>query len=644
MTSPTTSVPTSSSGQSSSLAINALLGGDKWGASVGTGTNLTYSFPWTTSTSATFTGQNNVGSYSSLNEPTATYHYGLSATEQTAARGAMATWSNVTNLSFSEVAESSTNVGDIRFGWTSAANGNAWGWANYPNSYWPSGGDIWISNTVTSTDWSVGSYNYTSLIHELGHALGLKHPFEDSPILSGSQDSTQYSVMSYTEHPHNLFVRVTQGSNGSVSLKSYNVQPDTPMLYDMAAMQYLYGANQSYKTGNDVYTFDSNTPFLRTIWDASGTDTISVSNFTKGCIIDLQAGHFSKISIASDSTAGYNWNSTPPVATYDGTDNLAIAYGCVIENAIGGSGNDTLIGNDGNNSLTGGAGNDALSGGVGNDTALYAGVRASYTITATSTGYTIVSATEGQDTLSGVEFATFSDQTLTLSTATSTSTTTPTTTTSTLTGTSANDTFSSGTGNHAIDGGAGRDTVSYSGIRASFSLSKTSTGFSLSATQGGATDTLQNVERLKFTDGNGIALDTGATQAGGQTQLLLGAVLGKDLVALKKPLIGGVIDLLDQGFTMQQLAGALMRLDIWGILANGGNASASNTQIANYLLTTVNKVAPDATTLASAALTLGFESGTSSQGNFLWHLAESAANQTQVGLVGLASTGLEFSV
>ena len=118
-------------------------------------------------------------------------------------------------------------------------------------------------------------------------------------------------------------------------------------------------------------------------------------------------------------------------------------------------------------------------------------------------------------------------------------------------------------------------------------------------------------------------------------------MLGKDLLATKKPLVGTGIDLFDQGYTLQQLSGAIMRLDIWGVLANGGQASATNTQIANYLLTTVNKAAPDAATLAAAVQAINTETG-AAQGNFLWHLAESAANQVQVGLVGLATTGLEF--
>jgi len=305
MTSPTSSSSTSSVGQATSLSINALIEGDKWGGVTGTGVTVTYSFPWTSSGTATFSGPNGIGNYSSRNEQNASSHYGLSTTEQAAARSALESWANVANIVFSEVAETSSNVGDIRFAWTSATyltstNVQAWGWAGYPNSTFPSGGDVWISTPTsgaTNPDWSAGSYNFQALIHELGHALGLKHTFEVSPVLPGEQNSRQYSVMSYTDHPHSLFVEVTHNANGSISWSSFNVEPDTPMLYDVAAMQYIYGANLSYKTGSDVYTFDPATPFFRTIWDAGGTDTISVSNFTKGCVIDLQQGHFSKITI-----------------------------------------------------------------------------------------------------------------------------------------------------------------------------------------------------------------------------------------------------------------------------------------------------------------------------------------------------------
>jgi hypothetical protein len=133
-----------------------------------------------------------------------------------------------------------------------------------------------------------------------------------------------------------------------------------------------------------------------------------------------------------------------------------------------------------------------------------------------------------------------------------------------------------------------------------------------------------------------------STPSAGQTVMLLGAVLPGKLVfdSSKQALLGAAIDLFDQGYSLQTLSGAVMRLPIWDILTQ--RAIPTSSDIATYLLTNVNGVAPDAPTLASAVAALNTETDFSTQGNFLWHLAESSANQTHVGLVGLASTGLAF--
>ena len=112
----------------------------------------------------------------------------------------------------SEVSDTRSNVGDIRVAWTSAAYGistgeQAWGWAGYPGA-WPSAGDVWISargSDTASQSWAAGSYNFEALMHELGHALGLKHPFEDSPTLAKSLDTRQYTLMSYTNPSNNVY-------------------------------------------------------------------------------------------------------------------------------------------------------------------------------------------------------------------------------------------------------------------------------------------------------------------------------------------------------------------------------------------------------------------------------------------------------
>ena len=351
--------------------LDALIEGAKWGGAVGTGTTLSYSFPWAAGGSAVFYGAPGNGAYSTLNEPAAAVVYGLNSIQQTAVSNTLLAWSNVANITFQATTDTSTNVGDIRIAFTSAtdAMGLAWGWTYTPNAFYPNSGDIWISTLqsgATDPDWSTGSYNYYSLIHEIGHSLGLKHPFEGVTQLPATLDNRQQTAMSYTDAANSDFGTITQYTSTSYSWSIAAIVPETPMVLDIAAIQHLYGANLNYRTGDDVYTFDPARPFYMAIWDAGGNDTIDVNNFSENCRIDLTPGSYSSIRILSDPLpAGVSAPGYTP--TYDGTDNLGIAYGAIIENAVGGSGSDTLIGNDAANSLDGGAGNDALYGGAGND-------------------------------------------------------------------------------------------------------------------------------------------------------------------------------------------------------------------------------------------------------------------------------------
>ena len=349
-------------------AINALLSGSAWGSWYSTNNTLeiSYSFPWTTNSTAVFSGYKG-SNYSTENQNTAAQKFGLDSKQIAAARLALQAWAEVANIRFNEINETSSSVGDIRIAFTSSIASGSWGGAYPPDSYWPYGGDVWISSRyASSSDWSIGSYNFEALMHEIGHALGLKHPFEGSTTLAAKLDDRAHTIMSYTDPANSLFLRVTTTDSGH-SYEAFNVSPETPMLYDIAAIQYIYGANTSFQTGDDTYTFATNDPFYKTLWDAGGDDTISVFNFTKACTIDLNPGHFSSITIESDSSSGINWQNTPPTPTYTGSDNLAIAYNCWIENAMGGSGNDTLIGNALANRLEGGAGDDNLYGNEGND-------------------------------------------------------------------------------------------------------------------------------------------------------------------------------------------------------------------------------------------------------------------------------------
>ena len=204
-------------------------------------------------------------------------------------------------------------------------------------------------------------------------------------------------------------------------------------------------------------------------------------------------------------------------------------------------------------------------------------------------------------------------------------------------GLAGNDILEGKAGDDSLDGGPGIDAAVFGVVRAAATVNRTATGHTVTSALEG-TDTLVDVERLKFSD-IGVALDVGVSQAAGQTVLLLGAALPGQLVydPSKQVLLGAVIDLFDAGYSLRDLSGAILRLPVWDVLT--GKAAPTHLDIANYLLTNVNGVAPDQATLDAAINALDTESF---QGEWLAGLAGSAANQLHVGLVGLMDSGLEF--
>lgn len=217
-------------------------------------------------------------------------------------------------------------------------------------AYYPPDGDIFISDIDDQTAAALYNTGWQTYIHELGHALGLRHPFDNSPFLDATLDTQQYTVMSYDPHP----------DQASLDLLVQE-WPATYMLYDIQALQSIYGANMNTRSGDTTYFGASGEyaladggKIVMTIWDGGGVDTIDASNQTNAVTIDLRPGHFSSIGAIAN--------------------NVAIALGvggstqsAWIENAKGGAAGDTMTGNDVANRLMGGGGNDALSGGGGND-------------------------------------------------------------------------------------------------------------------------------------------------------------------------------------------------------------------------------------------------------------------------------------
>ncbi len=207
----------------------------------------------------------------------------------------------------------------------------------------------------------------------------------------------------------------------------------------------------------------------------------------------------------------------------------------------------------------------------------------------------------------------------------------------TINGTAQDDLVSPRGGFDLVDGAGGVDTVVVEAWRSQFAISRegslTYVDTISSASGGGDQLRVRNVERLAFTDVK-VALDLSASQPAGQAALLIGAVMGRSTVLNNKELMGAGIGLFDQGFSMLDLSGAVMRLPIWDDLAGGH----SSEQIASFLLTRVNGKAPGGAELAAAVALL--DHGV--QGAFLAQLAVSNANLQSIDLVGLSNQGLVF--
>ncbi len=279
--------------------------------------------------------------------------------QKDAVREALLAWEVVANISFVEIPGSDTienNTANIAIGHAGSYFYPAAGLGVFPSpdyvnqlladlesnrtDYPRLEGDVLLDDYASEMQYlSPGDAGFWVGLHELGHALGLKHPFDDGgngrptfiDLGIGAKDVNTQTAMSYDTPATSL-------SDG------YSA---TPMLLDIQAIQRIYGANTTYHSTDNSYTLTDDGA-LRTLWDTGGNDWLDASNLGTGIQLNLEAGSINRFGFQSSVTA--------------------IAYGVSIENARGSFDADTLIGTSAANILEGGNGNDLLDGGAGTDT------------------------------------------------------------------------------------------------------------------------------------------------------------------------------------------------------------------------------------------------------------------------------------
>jgi len=243
----------------------------------------------------------------------------LTDNQKAAALAAFNYISAITNVKFTEDKTGNGNLQMGRYDMSAAAGGQAGmeGIANLPNNSAVVDKAFVFVNSASPGglgDSTSGSYGWAAMWHELGHAMGLKHPGNydagggsvNTPFLPTAKDNHQYSIMSYKDNGN------TKGANN----QSY-------MLYDVAALQYLYGVNDKGSTAvNGAFKFSNTGTTLSTIYSAKGTDKIDLTGITRSSVVNLNAGTFSSINqLKPNSTSN---------TSYSGNSNVSIAFGSKI--------------------------------------------------------------------------------------------------------------------------------------------------------------------------------------------------------------------------------------------------------------------------------------------------------------------------
>lgn len=313
---------------------------------------------------------------------------GMNAGQKQAVVSAMSYLSSLINVTFVE----DGNNPDIVFGTNDQANSA--GYSHYPLGNGGNPTVLMLDNvaqgqpTNTSSELQdKTSYGWHTLVHELGHAMGLKHPGSynagggrtPGPYLSSAKDHRGNTVMSYRDAPGSANVSASATNNGY----SYSYSSVTPIGYmtlDIAALQYLYGAKTS--TNAPAIAVNDNRQAFETVWAPNGV-SLSAAATTRSNIFDMRPGGYSSIAVMSSADLAEKYrqqfrqqgvddakaqgfagslvnNKNLKGKFYDGRNTLGLAFGSRYTSVSGGGGSDRFYAGLYSAEVNGGAGVDTL--------------------------------------------------------------------------------------------------------------------------------------------------------------------------------------------------------------------------------------------------------------------------------------------
>ena len=341
---------------------------------------------------------------------------GLSSSVANLYREAFKIYGEVLGIDFVETTASNADflIGDDEGGYQAYSSSSVYTSTREIAQTWIQVSSSWTNYYGTGYN----SYSWQTIIHEIGHSLGLGHQGDYNGSASYgvdelySNDSWQVSMMSYFDQNENTSTtgdKVFLATPGSVDWLALNNLYSTYGYGTSNAFTgdtvYGYGTNIS-STTSDIYSQMSSLipDMMYTISDGGGIDTLNFSNFSDNQTIDLRSTDVTSTTLYLSSIAGV-------------TNNLCIASGSTVENAYSGSGSDTIIGNSSDNIIYSGSGNDTITGGLGDDTingeggtdyAVYNSIFSDVSTIRNGDTLYVSSSTDGFDTLTNVEYLTFS--------------------------------------------------------------------------------------------------------------------------------------------------------------------------------------------------------------------------------------------